>query len=112
MKKVIVLNGETMGDGSQELGAQIMGSFLRQLSVAMSGKPDALIFYNSAVKLLTDKSQYLDALEMLFQQGVDLIACGTCVAYYQLNDKIAVGRVSNMQEIVATLLSSEKVITI
>ncbi len=88
-----------------------MGSFLRQLSGA-SGKPDALIFYNSGVKLLTEDSLSRDALDALFKKGVELIACGTCVAHYQLNEKMAVGRVSNMQEIVSTLLESEKVITI
>jgi hypothetical protein len=51
-------------------------------------------------------------MDALFKRGVDIIACGTCVAYYHLNDKIAVGRVSNMQEIASILLDSERVITI
>ena len=111
MKTAIVINSETMGRGSEELGEQIMGSFLRQVFFA-SSKPDTIIFYNSGVKLLTGDSQFSDTVDALFKKGVELIACGTCVAYYQLNDKIAIGRVSNMQEIVSILLGSERVITI
>ena len=51
-------------------------------------------------------------VEQLSEAGVDLIACGTCVGYYDLTDKIVLGRVSNMQEIVSILTESETVITI
>ncbi len=111
MKTTIVINSETMGKGNEELGEQIMGSFLRQVLMA-SSKPDTIIFYNSGVKLLTGSSWPSDTVDTLFKNGVDIVACGTCVAYYQLNDKIVVGRVSTMQEIVSILLESEKVITI
>lgn len=57
-------------------------------------------------------SSVLDALDVLAEAGVDLIACGTCVAFYKLKDKIFVGRISDMLEIVSTLMNSEKVITI
>ena len=51
-------------------------------------------------------------MEALSEAGVDLIACGTCVAFYELGEKIHVGRVSDIQEIVSTLMNSEKVITV
>jgi selenium metabolism protein YedF len=111
MKRTIVINSQTMGRDSEELGEQIMGSFLRQVLMS-SIRPDAIILYNSGVKLLTEDSPVSDAMDALFKRGVDIIACGTCVAYYHLNDKIAVGRVSNMQEIASILLDSERVITI
>ena len=106
MEKVIVINSETMGEGSRELGEQLMGSFLRKLIITGS-KPETIIFYNAGVKLLQESSSVLDAVEALFRSGVDIVACGTCVTYYEITDKIAVGRVSNMQEIATILLDSK-----
>jgi len=111
MKTTIILNSESLGRGNEKLGKQLMGSFLRKLW-ASGKKPDMIIFYNSAVKLLAQGSSVLDALDALSKAGVDLVACGTCVEYYKLNDKITVGRVSDMQEIVSIMLKSEKVITV
>ena len=110
MKKTIIINSEIFGSGSEELGEKLMSSFFRKLCM-LESKPDTIIFYNSGVKLLSKGSSVLDALDTLFNAGVDILACGTCVAYYKLNDKLIVGRVSNMQEIATILLDSESVIT-
>lgn len=110
MKRIIVVNSETLGGGSEELGERLMGSFLRKLCL-LESKPDTIIFYNSGVKLLAKGSSVLDALDALFNAGVDIMACGTCVTYYELNDRLVVGRVSNMQEITTILLGSQSVIT-
>lgn len=94
-----------MGQGDDVLGRQILGSFFSKVT-AQDSKPDAIIFYNTGVKLLAEGSPFLPDLEMLHEQGVDLIACGTCVGYFQLTDQIAVGRVSDMQEIARILVST------
>jgi selenium metabolism protein YedF len=111
MKKTIIINNEFLGTGSEDLGKIIMGLFLNKLW-AEENKPDTIIFYNSGVKLMIQGSSCLSALDGLFNAGIDLIACGTCIGYYELKDKVAVGRISTMQEIVSIIMSSEKVITI
>jgi selenium metabolism protein YedF len=110
MKTVIVLRGELLGQGDDQLGEQLMGSFLRKLWAARE-RPETILFYNSAVKLLGPESMVLDALEGLSAAGIDLVACGTCVGFYNLKQKLVVGRVSDMQEIVELLLRAEKVVT-
>jgi len=111
MAKTIIVNSECFGVGSDELGQQLMGSFLRKLW-ALDKKPAAIIFYNSGVKLLAQGSTVLDALDGLSAAGVDLIACGTCVSYFKLKEKMVAGRVSDMTEITATLTQSDAVITV
>ncbi len=111
MKKIIVLNSEVMGRGDDELGARLLGNFLRKLW-ASPEKPAAMVFYNSAVKLLGSGSAASVALDGLSRAGVDLVACGTCVGHFQLDQRLAVGRVGDMQEIVGLLMASEQVITI
>ena len=110
-KKLMVVNSETLGEGAEELGAKLMGSFLRKLCTAPT-KPEAMLFYNSGVKLLAEGSHVLDALEILEKAGVDLVACGTCCGYYGITDKLAVGRISDMAEVVGRVLESEALVTV
>ena len=108
MQKVIVINGDTMGAGSEELGKILIGSFLRKLQTSDT-KPDKIVFYNAGVKLLAKDSEVLDALQELHKEGIDLVACGTCVNFFELQDTVVVGRVSTMPEIISILMSAEVV---
>ena len=111
MKTVYILKSEFMGEGNDELGHKLMGAFLKKIW-SRKQKPEAIIFYNSAVKLLAAGSMYLDALHGLQDSGVDLIACGTCIDFYGLTDTIEVGRVSGMEEIVDVTQTVDSVVTL
>lgn len=108
---VFIINNRGLGHGDAELGDRLMGSFLRKLW-GQPEKPTALVFYNSGVQMLAEGSPVLDALTELERAGVDLIACGTCVTHFGLKEKIVVGRVSEMQEIVAVMVQASKVVTV
>ncbi len=110
MKTTIILHSEGLGKGSDELGKIMIGGFLRKLW-ASDKKPDTIIFYNSAVHLLTNQSSVLDALNGLSKAGVDLVACQTCIGFYEIEKKLAIGRIIDMQEVVSILMKSDKVIT-
>ena len=110
MKTIIVLNSDILGRGDDKLGAMMMGNFLRKLW-AYPVKPDAIIFYNTAVKLLLKGSTVLDALTGLADGGVDLVACSTCINFFNVKEEMRIGRIGEMPEIVSLLLGSEKVIT-
>ena len=111
MSKTLVIRSEFLGAGANELGERLMGSFLRKLW-AEETKPGTIIFYNSGVKLVAEGSTVMDALTELQAAGVDLVACGTCAGYFEIKDKIRVGRVSDMREIVSLLMNSEAVVTV
>lgn len=111
MKEVIIFNDDSMGRGSQELGKKLMGTFLTKLW-ASPIKPDAIIFYNGAVRLLTPGGGCLDALHFLEKAGVDIVACGTCVNFFKLEEEVSVGRISGMEEILVLIQKAEKVVTI
>jgi selenium metabolism protein YedF len=111
MTITFILNSETMGQGNDKVGKKLIGNFLRKLW-ASNTKPTTIIFYNSAVKLLAEGSPCLDAIDAVSNAGVDLVACGTCVGVYDLEDKLKYGRVSDMQSIVNIMMTSDKVITI
>ena len=111
MKTLFIVNSEFFGNGNDELGQKLMGAFLKKLW-AKQKKPQYIVFYNSAVKLLAKGSLHLDALHGLSDLGVDLIACGTCVDFYGLTDCIEIGRISGMEEIVNLMELCPKVITV
>jgi len=111
MKKVLLIKSDTMGDAPRELGVKLIGAFFRKLCLNKD-KPHWVIFYGTGVKLMTSESPIMDALEILSSSGVDLLACGTCVRYFDLEDKIAVGRVSSMDEVVSIIMKGDDVVSI
>jgi selenium metabolism protein YedF len=111
VKKTILITSEHLGSGDTELGAMLMGSFLRKLCQA-DPLPQEIIFYNSGVKLLADGSAVLDAVEMLSKKGVNLTACGTCVSFYGLTRLMDPVRVGDMAGIISELMTAKHVVTV
>jgi TusA-related sulfurtransferase len=64
------------------------------------------------VKLACEGSPVLDDLCALEAAGVDILACGTCLNYFELQEKLAVGRVSNMYDIAEVMLNASKVVNL
>lgn len=106
---VVVIANDEIGTGSQELGKVLMRSFLKTLK-DVEPNPDRMIFLNGGVRLVAEGSELLEDLALLQAAGIDLAACGTCLDYFHLKEKVKVGRVSNMTEIVSSLLGAEKVV--
>ncbi len=64
------------------------------------------------MKLLGPGSAHLGLLRELSDTGVDLLACVTCVDYFDLTERIEVGRAANMLEIAQRMTSAARVVTI
>lgn len=111
MKTAIVLNSEFMGKGDDELGKKLISVFLKKMW-ARDDRPQYILLYNGAVKLLTVQGGCLDVLSGLADRGVELLACGTCINFYNIADAVKIGQVSNMEEIVDVMTLADKVITI
>jgi len=108
---VVAIHAETMGRGDDGLGAKLLGNYLRTLAT-VDPRPGAIVFYNAAVKVLEPQSPHLEALRALDAAGVDLLACVTCLEFFHLTDRLAVGAVSNMREIVQRTMAAAKVVTV
>ncbi|MHB0977729.1 MAG: sulfurtransferase-like selenium metabolism protein YedF [Candidatus Aquicultorales bacterium] len=107
---VWVIDSETIGQGDEELGRLLRKSFLGALPESQK-LPSTLILINSGVKLAAEGSPVLEPLGQLGEAGVEIMACGTCVDFYSLKDKVAVGTVSNMYNFIELLMGADKVIT-
>ena len=108
-KLLVFVDGETVGRGSEELGAILMRSFLLTLK-ELNPLPWRIIFINSGVKLAVDGSPYIGALNDLVAIGAEILSCGTCLDYYRVKDRLMVGKISNMYEIESSFLEATNVI--
>ena len=108
--KVILLASDQLGNGEKELGEGILETFFTVLK-QKEELPVAIFCMNSGVFTLTEESLISLQLADLERKGVDVLACKTCVDYYELNEKLVTGKVSGMAQFVE-LASEYEVITI
>jgi selenium metabolism protein YedF len=108
---VVCITTDRLGQGSEELGVILMKAFLNTLW-DYRPRPAKIIFLNAGVFLTTEGSTVLDSLTLLEKEGVEILSCGTCLAYYGIKEKLKIGRVSNMHEIVDSLMTAGRVINI
>ena len=106
---VVAVSSDKMGEGSEKLGKVLIKAFFFALT-QQDELPGTIIFYNGGVKLSTEGSPVLEDLKNLAAQGVEVISCGTCLNFYQLSEKLAVGEVSNMYDIVEHLRKADVVV--
>ena len=101
---VVAVDTDAMGRGSEELGRTLMKGFLFAVS-QLPMLPKTMLFYNGGAKLTTEGSDSLEDLKKM-----EILTCGTCLNYYGLTEKLAVGGVTNMYSIVEKLAGAGKVV--
>jgi len=107
---VVKISSRFMGHGPEELGRVLIKAFIKTLPEA-THKPEAMVLYNSGVYLAVEGSEHLEYLRVLEKAGIKILVCGTCLDYYKLKEKLGVGQVSNMFEIIETLSEAGRVIS-
>lgn len=95
---VVAVSSDKMGSGNDELGAVLMKSFFFA-ETQLDTLPDKILFYNGGAKLTVEGSDCLEDIKLLEKEGVEILTCGTCLDFYGLKEKLAVGTVTNMYTI-------------
>jgi selenium metabolism protein YedF len=106
MSKRVFICTDRLGRGNDELGGILMKSFVYSLARS-EAKPKAVMLMNEGVRLACEGSASLDDLRLLAEAGVPIKACGTCLDFLGLADKLVVGEVGNMTDAVQGLLSDD-----
>lgn len=108
---VLLITRNGMGSAEPALQQKLLKNYLRLL--AESGMlPAAICFYTEGVKLVTEGSPVIEELKALEERGVHLIICSTCLNYFGLIDKVQVGIVGGMADIIEAQWRADKVITL
>lgn len=108
---VYAITQDTLGNGKVELGEVLMKGFIYTL-LEIKPLPKAILFMNGGILLTIEGSPVLENLQKLSQTGVEILSCGTCLDYFEVKDKLAIGGVTNMYTIVEMMSAASKVITL
>jgi selenium metabolism protein YedF len=104
--KVFLIQSEGLGTGDDKLGFLLMANFLRLLGES-EHKPAALIFWNAGVRLVCEGSPVLNHVRRLDERGVAILACTTCIEYFGLEGRIAVGKPTTMARSIESMFGSD-----
>lgn len=110
MGTVFAINNDQMGYGDRQLGRKLLSTCLKKLG--QYRHLDAVVLYNAGVRLATKDSFVATELRLLHEAGVDILACGTCVSHFGLEDQLAVDQISNMDDILTAMRKADKVVTL
>ncbi|MBM3155472.1 MAG: sulfurtransferase-like selenium metabolism protein YedF [Chloroflexi bacterium] len=104
--KVFLIQSEGLGRGDDTLGAMLMANFLRLLGENKE-KPASIMLWNAGVRLACEGSKAIEHLKRLAEQGVEILACTTCLEYFDLADKLLVGKPTTMVKTIESILSCD-----
>jgi selenium metabolism protein YedF len=102
----VLVAHDVLGGNDKELGEVLMKAFLGCIS-KLSHQPAVMAFMNEGVKLVLSDSSACEYIKELEKAGTKILVCGTCTTHFNITDKIAVGTVSNMFEIMEMITGAD-----
>jgi intracellular sulfur oxidation DsrE/DsrF family protein len=108
---VILITREGMGSAEAALQHKLLETYLNLL-LKNGTLPAAICFYTDGVRLVVEGSPHLEQFSQIEQRGVRLIICSTCLNYFGLAEKVRVGIVGGMPDILEAQARAAKVITL
>lgn len=109
MTIAICFKYDRMGRGDDELGRLLLRNFIKCLRET-SPLPDRMLFLNGGVRLSTEGSPVIDDLLELSGRGVEMLTCGTCLDFFDLRERLRVGRATTMREMAQTMIDADRLI--
>jgi len=111
MTTALLVPHNGMGHGPPDLQRILFSKYI-SLTADHTPLPAAICFYTDGVKLVVQGTPAVELLKALAAKGVKLIVCKTCLDHYGLADKVVVGTIAGMPEIVDAQAAADKVITV
>ena len=108
---VLVITRNGMGDAEPALQQKLITTYFKLLD-ENNILPAAICFYTNGVYLVVEGSPVLDTLKSLEAKGVRLMLCSTCLNYFNLLDKVQVGIVGGMTDILEAQRRASKVLSL
>lgn len=108
---LLQINTNGMGQGDDILGLTLIENYFK-LIIQENALPKIITFYNAGVKLVVSGSPVIDLLKEIEQNGVQLVACKTCLNHYGILNELAVGMAGTMIDIILLQKEATKVITL
>lgn len=110
-KNTLVINKNGMGNADEKLTHTLIKTYLSILHDE-DRIPAYICFYADGVFLVCKDSHILEELAALESKGSKIVSCKTCLVFHDLVDKVAVGSIGTMLDIIEIQHNSSKVITL
>jgi selenium metabolism protein YedF len=107
---VVVIDKLEMGHGDDELGLSLRKAMIHTIQ-DLDILPSHILVYNSGVKMIEDEGINND-LKALEELGINILFCGACLLFFNLDKRLTVGSSTNMYEILSTQTKAKKVLAI
>ena len=111
LDKTLFLKSDKVGEG--ELGAKLIVGFLKSL-LELPKLPKRIVCVNSAVYLTTadETMPIFEIFQQLEAKGVEIYSCGVCLEFYNVTDKLNVGKIGNAFGTIEMLFGGEGTISL
>jgi selenium metabolism protein YedF len=106
---VIAFQRDRLGEGDEVLGKMLIWAFIKTVAES-DHRPETLVFLNAGIFLLLKDSPALQEFRRLEEAGTRILCCGTCLDFYNKQEELGIGTISNMYEIVGVLSKAGKVL--
>ena len=107
----VLVAGKTLGREDKELGEVLIKGFLGTLS-KLETPPAVLALMNEGVKLALPDASTCDHLKDLERAGTKILVCGTCTNHFGVTERVGVGTVSNMFEILEAVTGADRILSV
>jgi sulfur relay (sulfurtransferase) complex TusBCD TusD component (DsrE family) len=97
--------------GDEAFGVEMLERFLHACE-SRAESFEAICFYTEGVRAVCAESPLVPALRLIEGLGVRLVVCRTCLDHYGLTERVAVGEIGTMAEIVGLITEAGKVVTL
>ena len=108
---VIQVTSNAYGSESEGLGENLMKAYIYALT-EVAPLPKTLLFINKGAFLTADGSAVLDSLKTLETKGVEILTCGACINFFDLDTTPEVGGVTNMYAMAEKLNNAKNAVIV
>ncbi len=107
---VVFISKDTFGEGDRDFSVNLLNVFLQTILQA-GHRPQAILLANTGVRLMDPDFSVRKVLDDFQEAGVEVLACGLCVEFYGLKEKIKPEQITNMYSISEYLFSADRIIS-
>lgn len=109
-KLLLIVTSDIIGK-DERLGRILMKAFFETL-LATSQLPDMMFLMNKAVNFSTIDEEFLEILKAIENKGTEIFTCGTCLKFFDLENKLQIGYRGTTSHFVEGLFEFEKTVWI
>jgi len=108
----VFIGKDHVGAGDHTLGYNLMKMALYTLAQG-DDVPKYVLFMNDGVRLPAgEEPQVIESIQTLTDKGATVLVCGTCLNFYNLTERLKIGTISNMYDILGAMQRADKVISL